>query len=202
MVQFSFQLLDKGNPVFQTYIVCTSLLIIKCLLMSPLTAFHRFRTKVRVCFGNYLKFVEKNEFVFRSIDTSQPRRCEHSTCIRNANRTQWIGWTCPKVVYFQNEFFSGKSTLLNQQQKNLHYRAHLNDLENILPYLTAGLFYVLTNPNPMLANTLFPLTTVARFVHTFVYAVYVVPQPARAIAFAIHIFITFFMACMSIIYFI
>lgn len=85
---------------------------------------------------------------------------------------------------------------------NVIHRAHLNDMENILPYLSVGLFYVLTDPNPMVATILFRVTTVARFLHTFVYAIYVIPQPARAICFFVHIFITLYMAFMSVIYFI
>lgn len=75
-------------------------------------------------------------------------------------------------------------------------------MENILPYLSVGLFYVLTDPNPMVATILFRVATIARFVHTFVYAIYVVPQPARGISFAIHFAITLYMAVMCIIYFI
>ncbi|XP_055298547.1 microsomal glutathione S-transferase 1-like [Sitodiplosis mosellana] len=81
-------------------------------------------------------------------------------------------------------------------------RAHLNDMENILPFLSVGLFYVLTDPNEMVALWLFRVTTVARFAHTFVYAIYVIPQPARAICFFIHFAITLYMAFMCIIYFI
>lgn len=80
------------------------------------------------------------------------------------------------------------------------FRAHLNDLENILPYLFAGLFYVATNPPAAMATLMFKVAAIARIVHTFVYAVYVVPQPARAIAFAIHIVITLYMAISVLIY--
>lgn len=62
-------------------------------------------------------------------------------------------------------------------------RAHLNDLENIPIFLIAASLYVLTNPAPALALNLFRAFTAARFAHTFVYAVYVVPQPARALSF-------------------
>ena len=53
----------------------------------------------------------------------------------------------------------------------------MNDLENILPFLALGLLYVGTGPSFSLARTLFRVFTGARFVHTLVYAVYVVPQP-------------------------
>lgn len=75
-------------------------------------------------------------------------------------------------------------------------------MENILPYLSVGLFYVMTDPGAMVATILFRLATVARIVHTVVYAIYVVPQPARSICFFLHWGITIYMAFMSIIYFI
>lgn len=75
-------------------------------------------------------------------------------------------------------------------------------MENILPYLSVGLFYVMTDPNQMVATILFRVATVARFVHTFVYAVYVIPQPARALSWAVHVMITLYMAFMCVIYFI
>lgn len=83
----------------------------------------------------------------------------------------------------------------------IHHRAHLNDMENILPFLSVGLFYVLTDPNPLIALNLFRVATVARLLHTVVYAIYVIPQPARAICFGVHYIITLFMAVSCIIYF-
>lgn len=81
-----------------------------------------------------------------------------------------------------------------------YFRAHLNDLENILPYLFVGLFYVLSNPSVQLASTLFQVAALARIAHTIVYAVIVIPQPARGIAWFIHYFITFYMAISILIY--
>lgn len=74
------------------------------------------------------------------------------------------------------------------------FRAHLNDLENILPYLFVGLFYVLTNPPAATAILLFKVAAIARIVHTIVYTVIIIPQPARGTAWTIHYFITFYMA--------
>lgn len=82
------------------------------------------------------------------------------------------------------------------------FRAHHNDMENILPYLSVGLFYVLTDPSPMVATILFRVATVVRYLHTVVYAIYVIPQPARGICFFIHYGITLYMAFMCVIYFI
>lgn len=81
-------------------------------------------------------------------------------------------------------------------------RAHRNDLENILPFLTAGLFYVLTNPSVWLAITLFKVAAAARIAHTIVYTIVVIPQPARVIAWFVQYAITIYFALSSIWYFI
>jgi glutathione S-transferase len=61
-------------------------------------------------------------------------------------------------------------------------RAHLNDIENIFPFLTLGFLYIFTNPSLSTATTLFRVFTGARIMHTVVY-LWSVPQPARALAF-------------------
>lgn len=73
-------------------------------------------------------------------------------------------------------------------------------MENILLYSSVGLFYILTNPSPMLSRFLFRMATISRFVHTSVYAIYVVPQPARMISFFIQYIITIYTALQCIIY--
>ncbi|XP_017125212.1 microsomal glutathione S-transferase 1 isoform X2 [Drosophila elegans] len=73
-------------------------------------------------------------------------------------------------------------------------RAHRNDLENILPFFAIGLLYVLTNPAAFLAINLFRAVGIARIVHTIVYAVVVVPQPARALAFFVALGATVYMS--------
>lgn len=82
------------------------------------------------------------------------------------------------------------------------YRAHRNDMENILPYLSIGLVYVLTDPLPWIAKSCFVIATIARVLHSFVYAVYVIPQPARAICFLVQWIITIYFALASIVHFI
>lgn len=55
---FSYQLLDKENPVFREFILWSSVLVIKVLLMASLTSIHRFKTKV--CFlTSEIIFVKK-----------------------------------------------------------------------------------------------------------------------------------------------
>ncbi|XP_037028771.1 microsomal glutathione S-transferase 1-like isoform X1 [Bradysia coprophila] len=81
------------------------------------------------------------------------------------------------------------------------YRAHRNDLENILPFFTIGFFYIFTSPSVYFATQLYRAAAISRLLHTFVYAVVVVPQPARAIAFFVPLAVTGYMAVSTILYF-
>ncbi|XP_077297802.1 microsomal glutathione S-transferase 1-like [Arctopsyche grandis] len=80
-------------------------------------------------------------------------------------------------------------------------RAHLNDLENIPIFFITCALYLLTNPSAIVAANLIRIYTVARMIHTFVYAVCVLPQPARGIAFFVGYFITIYMMIMIFIQF-
>ena len=72
-------------------------------------------------------------------------------------------------------------------------RAHLNDLENIPIFLLTGVIFVLSDPDLVFALMLFRLYTLARIIHTIVYAVYVIRQPTRAIAFLVGVIINVIM---------
>lgn len=74
-------------------------------------------------------------------------------------------------------------------------------MENILPFFAVGLLYVLTNPVAFIAINLFRAVAISRIVHTLVYAVIVVPQPARALSWAISYGTTGYMAVKTIFYF-
>uniref|UniRef100_A0A182LW85 Microsomal glutathione S-transferase 1 n=1 Tax=Anopheles culicifacies TaxID=139723 RepID=A0A182LW85_9DIPT len=80
-------------------------------------------------------------------------------------------------------------------------RAHRNDLENILPFFTIGLLYMLTNPEPFIAINLFRAVAVARIIHTLVYAVVVIPQPARGLSWGIAYGATAYMAVKTALFF-
>lgn len=49
-------------------------------------------------------------------------------------------------------------------------RAHLNDLENCIPFLIAALFYLMSEPDPEVASWLIRIAVLSRFSHTIVYA--------------------------------
>lgn len=83
----------------------------------------------------------------------------------------------------------------------MYNSAHRNDLENILPFLLAGFFYTLSNPAAFLAINLFRAAAISRIVHTIVYTLVVLPQPSRALAFAVPLGITGYMSVMTILHF-
>ncbi|XP_038208522.1 uncharacterized protein LOC119829894 [Zerene cesonia] len=72
-------------------------------------------------------------------------------------------------------------------------RAHLNDLESIPLFWILGGLYLTTGPSAVLATALFRTYTVSRIVHTVVYAIIPLPQPARGIAFDISFLIKLYM---------
>ncbi|KAH8396018.1 hypothetical protein KR222_001878 [Zaprionus bogoriensis] len=143
-------LLSLENPVFCCYLFWATVLVVKMLLMSLLTALQRFRYKVST---RRSIFPNEEDLFFKNIE---------------------VQFDDPHVERVR--------------------RAHRNDMENILPYFLMALIYVCTDPNPLIACNLFRLAAVARIIHTLVYAVYPVPQPARILAFATMLLITFYMA--------
>ncbi|XP_050099612.1 microsomal glutathione S-transferase 1-like [Anopheles aquasalis] len=80
-------------------------------------------------------------------------------------------------------------------------RAHRNDLENILPFFVVGFLYLLTNPAPAFAINMYRLVAVSRILHTVVYAVVPLPQPARFLAFVGALAPTVYMTLQTLLYF-
>ncbi|KAG6458651.1 hypothetical protein O3G_MSEX010977 [Manduca sexta] len=81
-------------------------------------------------------------------------------------------------------------------------RAHLNDLENIPAFWVLGALYLTTSPAAAWATLLFRVYTVGRVLHTIVYAVKPLPQPARGIAFGIPYLITLYMGVKVVMHYI
>ncbi|XP_017130550.1 microsomal glutathione S-transferase 1 isoform X2 [Drosophila elegans] len=132
------------NPVFCCYLFWATVLVVKMLLMSLLTAIQRFRYKI---------FPNQEDLFFKNLE---------------------VQFNDPHVERVR--------------------RAHRNDMENILPYFIMSLIYISTNPSVGVACNLFRVASVARIIHTLVYAVYPVPQPSRILAFGTMLLITFYMA--------
>ncbi|XP_072384164.1 microsomal glutathione S-transferase 1-like [Diabrotica undecimpunctata] len=80
-------------------------------------------------------------------------------------------------------------------------RAHLNDLENIPLFFVAGLIYTFANPGETAAKVLFVVYVVTRYLHTIVYAVVPIPQPARALCWSTGYIINIYMAMYSLVHF-
>ncbi|XP_074125055.1 microsomal glutathione S-transferase 1 [Sminthopsis crassicaudata] len=72
-------------------------------------------------------------------------------------------------------------------------RAHLNDLENIIPFFCIGLLYSLSNPDFSTAVWHFRLFVAARIFHSIAYLT-PLPQPNRGLSWMIGYGVTFSMA--------
>merc|ERR1719330_1347535 len=75
----------------------------------------------------------------------------------------------------------GTKTGVNENVERVR-RAHLNDMENILPFFCLGILYIFTNPELSTAVLVFRIFAGCRIIHSIVYLL-VIPQPARALAF-------------------
>ena len=64
----------------------------------------------------------------------------------------------------------------------LLFRNHLNDIENIVPFVLIGGLYVAINPDPQAALNHFRTFFFSRLFHTIAYQV-PLPQPSRALGF-------------------
>ncbi|XP_055298552.1 microsomal glutathione S-transferase 1-like [Sitodiplosis mosellana] len=109
------------------------------------------------------------------------------------------------IFRFKNQTFANpedggrRNVHFNNEEVERVRRAHRNDMENILPAFLIGLLYVLIEPSTLSACLLFKIGAIARIIHTVVYAIVVIPQPARVLAFAIHYIITIYMG-VSVLY--
>jgi glutathione S-transferase len=72
-------------------------------------------------------------------------------------------------------------------------RNHLNDIENIVPFVLVGLFYVGTNPDRDVALWHFRVFFISRVLHTLTYQL-ALPQPSRFIACGVGYLATLSMA--------
>lgn len=72
-------------------------------------------------------------------------------------------------------------------------RCHLNNLENIVPFVTIGLFYVLTEPDPWTAALWFRSFLVTRVVHNIA-LIQALPQPTRTFSYLAGVIILCFMS--------
>ncbi|KYM88087.1 Microsomal glutathione S-transferase 1 [Atta colombica] len=79
-------------------------------------------------------------------------------------------------------------------------RAHLNDLENVLPWFIITYFWLGTGPSPWLAKTLIQTFVLSRIGHTISYVIFQ-QQPLRAITFAVAFGITGYETFKTLLYY-
>jgi glutathione S-transferase len=79
-------------------------------------------------------------------------------------------------------------------------RSHLNDLENILPWVAVTYIYLGTGPSNLIAGLIIRAFVLARIAHTLSYAVYP-KQPYRALAFFVGFSLTVYEALATIFYY-
>ncbi|EFN78872.1 microsomal glutathione S-transferase 1 [Harpegnathos saltator] len=79
-------------------------------------------------------------------------------------------------------------------------RAHLNDLENIVPWFIITYIWLCTEPSIVLAKVLIRTFVLSRIVHTLSYAV-MPQQPLRAISFFVGFGILGFEALTSLLHY-
>ncbi|XP_030854048.1 microsomal glutathione S-transferase 1-like [Strongylocentrotus purpuratus] len=72
-------------------------------------------------------------------------------------------------------------------------RCHVNDLENIVPFIALGLLYIATEPTFNAASLLFRAFAFSRVFHTVAY-LSPLPQPSRLLAHVIGIIVNVSMA--------
>lgn len=72
-------------------------------------------------------------------------------------------------------------------------RSHLNDLENVLPWVVTTWLYLGTNPSNLYAGIAIRVFVLSRVIHTLSYAIYP-KQPFRAVSFFTGLSITAFQA--------
>nr|ACO14959.1 Microsomal glutathione S-transferase 1 [Caligus clemensi] len=107
-----------------------------------------------------------------------------------------------KKKVFSNEedakMAQGKVTLNDPDVERIR-RAHLDDIENIVPFLLIAPIYLTTDPCKLLAVSIFRVFTLGRYMHTITYLNEV--QPWRAVGFFLNIFCNFFMIGCTIVHY-
>jgi glutathione S-transferase len=101
----------------------------------------------------------------------------------------------------EDKFFNKNFEVKTHDDVERIRRAHLNDLENLVPFFLIGLMFIFTEPNEIFAAWLFRIVGITRIAHSCIY-VFKVRQPFRAICFYITYVILLYMILSSIVYFI
>ncbi|KAK7504482.1 hypothetical protein BaRGS_00004348 [Batillaria attramentaria] len=141
-------LLSLDNDVFRAFATYATVVVVKTMLMSGITAVTRFKNKAFINPEDAASMKDKDGKPLKPFthqDVERVRRC------------------------------------------------HLNDLENVIPFVLIGLLYVTTNPSLSTALLHFRIFAAARILHTFAYLI-PLPQPSRAMLFMAGLLATLSMA--------
>ena len=130
------------NSVFRNFIFYSVASLLKMMVMSLLTTRQRFRKNVTITY----KKMQKN----------------HPSCFSKA-------FVNPEDIRPDKRKIIQPTT--SDPDVERVRRNHLNDIENIIPFVLIGFFYVASNPNPVAAVWHFRLFFFSRLVHTFAYQV-------------------------------
>ncbi|XP_044728190.1 microsomal glutathione S-transferase 1-like isoform X1 [Chrysoperla carnea] len=175
MASISEGLVNPENPIFRAWLFYNAILVLKMLAMSVLTAKQRMTKKASHVDLKILMVYYYTYFVYYFLKVF-------------ANPEDAKGFKQAKVRF-------------DDEDVERVRRAHLNDLENILVYFLASYLYIFTNPSAFVAVNLFRVYTLARIVHTLVYAVIPLPQPARGFSWGVGYGITIYMGVISLLNF-
>ncbi|XP_068442819.1 microsomal glutathione S-transferase 1-like [Clinocottus analis] len=135
------------DEVFMAFATYATIVLLKMLLMAPMTAYCRF---TRGAFAN-----------------------EEDVALKPAEERKKLLRIHPDVERVR--------------------RCHLNDLENVVPFVLVGLLYALSGPELSSALLHFRVFAGCRFFHSVSY-VCALPQPSRALAWALGLLVTLSMA--------
>ncbi|XP_046548958.1 microsomal glutathione S-transferase 1-like isoform X1 [Haliotis rubra] len=131
------------NPVFPYFAFYATVVVLKTMAMSFVTAFHRITKKVAI---NPEDIVDKD-----------------------------------------------KGKISTHESVERVRRCHLNDLENVIPFVLIGLLYTASGPSLGYALLHFRIFTGARIFHTIAY-LFALPQPSRGLGFFVGFLATVSMA--------
>uniref|UniRef100_A0A8D0H642 Microsomal glutathione S-transferase 1 n=1 Tax=Sphenodon punctatus TaxID=8508 RepID=A0A8D0H642_SPHPU len=140
------QLID--SEVFLAYATYTTIVVLKMMLMSVVTAFYRMTRKA---FAN------------------------------------------PEDASTHGKGENAKKYLRTDPDVERARRVHLNDLENIVPFVIIGLLYALSGPDLFTALLHFRIFVGSRVFHTISYLV-PLPQPSRGMSWLVGYAVTISMA--------
>ncbi|XP_049423101.1 microsomal glutathione S-transferase 1-like [Epinephelus fuscoguttatus] len=136
------------DEVFMAFTTYATIVILKMMLMAPMTAYHRITKGA---------FANEEDVAMKSAE-------ERKKLLRTDSNVERVR------------------------------RCHLNDLENVVPFVLVGLLYALTGPDLSTALLHFRVFAGSRIFHTISY-VCAFPQPCRGLSFMVGMLVT-----MSMVY--